>query len=719
MLYFVKHPLPFDWEQMKRRSLALICLLLLLFKLTGANALVAQETSFDQDVAPLLKTYCLQCHSGNDDAESDVNLKVLNSADVHQHLDLIQEVIQAIDFEEMPPADAPQPDDAIRQKLVSVLKGIVKEQAAKSSFASTPIRRVTRFQYNNAVVDLFDLNCVVFSLPERAMRVHSDSFRPESKKMADVVLVGNRPLGKSQMIEPRLSGVVPFPQDLRAEHGFDIQADHLSLSPLLMESFLNLGQSIVESPEFNRKRVGRWGQYFGSLKGSDTKHAPPVPAGKQRQQVATRLESMLTRAFRRPAESALVNRYTDYVMAKMDAGVSLEAAMKQAAAAMIASPKFLYLYNTGEEGSSQTQFNLASQLSFFLWGSIPDEQLMSLAAKGQLSDKKVLGQQVDRMLKDRKIKRFCDSFPTQWLQLDRIVSSTPSREKFGSFYFQNGGKYRMSMHMMLEPLLLFETVLIEDLPITQLIDSDFTYRSLLLNNMYGELKLEPKPNPKRVRGNNVGSLAFLRMPVTDKRTGGVITNAATMTMTSGVERTKPITRGAWIATVIFNNPPEPPPADVPELEETTVEGQDEMTLREQLSLHRTRASCRGCHEQLDPLGFALENFDPIGRWRVDYASELKIDVSGELFRQHKFETLDQFKAAILAEKDRFARGLAGHLLSFALARPLNAADQPALDKIVELTAKDGYKMKTLIKRVVLSEPFLRSAQVEQRTGEMP
>lgn len=711
---------------MKRHKLAnamisvfFVTMLTVSNSLVGQEVASGQEVKFDQDVAPLLKTYCFQCHSGDDDAESDVNLKSLSSATLHQHLELVQDVIQAIDFKEMPPSEATQPVPEDRQRLLAMLKGIVSRQSSQGSFTSAPIRRMTRLQYNNAVVDLFGLNCVVFSLPERAMRVHRDSFRPESKKMANVVWVGNRPLGKSQMIEPRLSGVVPFPQDLRAEHGFDNQADHLSLSPLLMESFLTLGQSIVESPEFNRKRVGRWQEYFGSLKpSSKTKSSEQsnVSAGEKREQVTARVKSMLSRAFRRPAEPALVKRYADYVVAKIDAGNSQDDAMKQAAAAMIASPKFLYLYDVDAGDPRSAEFNLASQLSFFLWGSIPDDQLLKLAAAGQLSRPEVLERQVERMLEDRKIKRFCDSFPTQWLQLDRIVSSTPSREKYGDFYFQNGGKYRMSMHMMLEPLLLFETVLIEDLPITQLIDSDFTYRSVLLNNMYGELKLPPPPNAKKF-GGNVASLAFLRMPVNDQRTGGVITNAATMTMTSGIERTKPITRGAWIATVIFNNPPEPPPADVPELDEETVSGHDELTLRERLDLHRTRENCRGCHEQLDPLGFALENFDPIGRWRVNYSTELKIDVSGELFRKHKFETLGQFKAAILAEKDRFTRGLAGHLLSFALARPLNAVDQPALDEIVAATAKDGYKMKTLIKRVVLSKPFLHCAKPRQPTGE--
>jgi hypothetical protein len=273
----------------------------------------------------------------------------------------------------------------------------------------------------------------------------------------------------------------------------------------------------------------------------------------------------------------------------------------------------------------------------------------------------------------------------------------PNRDKYPKFYFL---KYRDSMHMMMEPLLLFETVLIENQPITQLIDSDFTYRSGLLQDAYQQLG-----NGAKNKGSAVGVLSFHRVPVTDRRNGGVITNAAVMTMTSGPERTQPITRGAWVATVIFNNPPDPPPADVPALGEQPPAGQEQLTLRERLSMHRQRSDCKGCHEQIDPLGFALENYDPIGVWREKYENGRDVDMSGTLFRKHRFTNVIEFKDAILAEKDRFARALAGHLLSFGLARELGASDQIALDKIVAATVADDYKIQTLLKQVIMSDPF--------------
>ncbi|MGK0188705.1 MAG: hypothetical protein ACI9R3_004518, partial [Verrucomicrobiales bacterium] len=327
------------------------------------------------------------------------------------------------------------------------------------------------------------------------------------------------------------------------------------------------------------------------------------------------------------------------------------------------------------------------------------QELLDLAAAHELLKPEVIGLQFSRMMRDQKLKRFCDSFPSQWLQLERIISSNPNREQFPDFYFL---KYRDSMHMMMEPLLIFETVLVENQSILQLIDSDFTYRSALLQEAYEELAIDGF----KKKGNEVVVLNFHRMPVTDRRNGGVITNAAVMTMTSGPERTQPITRGAWVAGVIFNNPPEPPPANVPVLGEKPPEGQEHLTLRERLSMHRERADCRGCHEQIDPLGFALENYDPVGNWRTHYVNEREVDMAGTLYRKHSFRNIVEFKDAILAEKDRFARGFAAHLLSFALARELGPADQIAVEEIAARAADDDYRIQTILKGVITSEPFL-------------
>jgi hypothetical protein len=260
--------------------------------------------------------------------------------------------------------------------------------------------------------------------------------------------------------------------------------------------------------------------------------------------------------------------------------------------------------------------------------------------------------------------------------------------------------------MIMEPLLLFEAVLIENRPIQELIQPDFSYRSEALSRFY--------------RHERVGNVTptkddFVRVPITSKREGGVITNAAVMTMTSDPVRTKPITRGAWVVDVVFNNPPKPPPADVPPLPENNQPGaKANLTIREKLKVHQQRADCAGCHAKIDPYGFALENFDPVGRWRDSYEGKLPIDTSGKL-NQQPFANLEEFKEALLRDKDRFTRALAGHLLAYGLGREVSAADQPALDRIVKATVAEEYRIRALIRHVALSQPFSQKFNPEKKS----
>lgn len=650
----------------------------------------SQVNPFADFLLPTFQKNCIKCHGEKGKVKGKVNLfKLESAADLTHNLELVEDMIDVLEFEEMPPEKEPPLAPEVRKRLVAELRSLLsKTVAEEKSYAPTPLRRMNRFQYNNAVQDLFALKPVVFTLPERMLRDHSNYFQPASGKMPDNLKAGSRPLGKSQLIEKRLAGVTAFPQDLRAEHGFDNRGDHLTLSPLLLESFLKLSRSIVESPDFNQQNVGIWKEFF----------AAPPPDADLEKATRARMWTFLTRAFRRPVEEQLVERYAGHLLAQVKAGQSYTDSAKESASAALASPRFLYLYErAATKGRSERvdDFELASRLSFFLWGSIPDAELLARAGKQTLHQPEILTEQIDRMLNHAHLKRFCDSFPSQWLQLERIVSSIPNQEKFPSFFF---AKYRASMHMMLEPLLLFETVLVEDRSILQLIDPDFSYRSGLLEAWYRD---DGKPR----KGGQVTAIAFKRVPVKDRRQGGVITNAAVMTMTSNPNRTQPITRGAWIASVIFNDPPEPPPADVPPLPEVVSADTAKLTLRERFETHRTRPDCAGCHVRIDPLGFALENYGPTGIWRDKYANGRTVDSSGVLFKKHKFTDPVEFKDAILAEKDRFARGFAAHLLSFSLGREVGPADSPALDQIVAESAEAGYRLRSMIRQVALSEPF--------------
>ncbi len=642
-------------------------------------------------IFPALQEHCIQCHGKDGKVKGKVDLRPLATAGERPASpELLTKILNAVKDREMPPEDEPPLEDTTHLKLVAALETRLAESIRTSAVPPrTPVRRMNRFQYANAVEDLLELKVELFALPERVVREYDGYFQPASGKMPDTLKAGNRPLGKSQLIAPRLNGVAPFPQDLRAEHGYDTRGDLITLSPLLMESFLTLSRSIVDSPDFGPKTCGQWQALLAG-----------APKGEKKEDaLRERTRRFLTRAFRRPVEEAVLERYVAHGQARLKAGATITECMKDVVAAALVSPQFLYLYDgatTGNKPELLDDYELASRLSFFLWGSLPDEALLDAAAAGTLRDPATFAAQADRLMNDRRMKRFCDSFAGQWLKIEHALASEPKKDLYPDFYFAIRG----TSQMMLEPLLIFETVFVENRSILDFIHSDFTYRSDVLARFY---RGEPQPPPWT---QYVMPQPFHRMPVTSKREGGVITSAAVLTMTSNATRTQPITRGAWLVGVIFNDPPPPPPADVPALDE---EGHHtdtkHLTLRQKLALHQERADCAACHAKIDPYGFALENYDAVGRWRKTYEQGQPIDSSGKLFNQRPFANIEEFKDGLLAEKDRFARAFATHLLTYALGREVKPADQPALDRIVRASATDGYRLRTLMRQIALSEPF--------------
>ena len=647
--------------------------------------------SFDTKIKPFFQEHCFKCHGKNDKIKGKFDLREYNNhTDFLKDAEKIEDIISVILDEEMPPEEEPRIDEQKRIQILDELKNRLAQAIKENKTPSvTPIRRMNRFQYANAVKDLLKLRVEVYPLPERMMRDRSNYFKPETGKVPLKLTVSSRPLGKSGLIEPRLAGVAPFPQDLRAEHGFDNRGDHLSLSPFLMESFLNLGRSIVLSENFNRRNCNLWPDLFEEPK--DKRLIDEI--------IYERLSQFITRAFRRPVDQKTLFRYYSHATQLISSGQSYQNAIKEIVSAVLASPRFLYLYDTNlesERTNKVNEYELASRLSFFLWGSIPDDILIKHAREKSLSKPGVLRAQVERMLNDRKIKRFCDTFPSQWLQLDRIISSVPDPIKYPDFYYAPPN-YRTTMDMMMEPLLLFETILIEDRPIVEFIDSNYSYRSKRLSKWYDS----------KVEGRLGGpvTMAFERVSINDRKQGGVITSAAVMTMTSGPEETKPITRGAWISGVIFNDPPEPPPADVPTLDDENAKVLKNMTLRERFSSHRDNPDCAGCHKKLDPLGFALDNYDAVGRWREKYENGRDVDSSGRLFKKHDFKNIVEFKDALIIEKDRFTRAFVSHLLSFSLGRQLNASDSSTVDLVAKKVRESDYSLRAMIHEIIQSELF--------------
>jgi hypothetical protein len=654
-------------------------------------------------------SHCIKCHGKDGKVKGKVNLKELKSSNaLLAKPDLIETLIKVLKDREMPPEDEPPLPEVERKNMVVWLKEILSESLKDEPFLHTSIRRMNRFQYNNAVVDLLELDREIFRLNERLMRRREDYFKPETRKMPAQVRVSSRPLSKDidNQRPEGFKGVASFPQDKRAEHGYDNRADHLTLSPLLMESFLNLSQTISESPDLNSKECRSWPWLFASP-GAGTEE-------KIEESIHSRLTKFLRRAFRGPVDPVTLNRFIKFALKQHGDGASLENTMRSVVGVVLGMPDFLYFYEApkvettddkGINAQSIADYELASRLALFFWSSIPDDLLLDLAEKGQLSDLKVLSSQIDRMLDDRRSSRFCDNFPAQWLQLDRLITSVPDPKKFPYFYLVDG--YRSSMHMLPEPLLLFETIYIEDRSIVELLDPKFTWEN-------GMLKANYEGHSKA--GHDVVTQLFKRVPLNDPRRGGVITNAAVMTMTATPTRTQPITRGAWINAVIFNEPPEPPPADVPPLPEANTEELAKLTIRERLAAHREREDCAGCHNKIDPMGFALENYGPTGVWRDKYENGREVDVSGILFNQYMFKTFLEFKQFVIKEKHRFIRGFIAHLLSYALSRELGPADSPALDEMTARAIAGEDNMRAVLKSIAMSEPFLMKDNFKKKVS---
>ncbi|MDE0737329.1 MAG: DUF1592 domain-containing protein, partial [Pirellulaceae bacterium] len=362
-----------------------------------------------QPVLSVLQQKCLKCHGG-DEVNGEVDFKQVNTAEKFRgQPKMIDRMINAIADNSMPPEDEPPLDEKTRVELLAALKTMLREATAGKANSSVRIRRLNRFQYNNTVKDLFQLKQDLFGLPEKLMTRYDNYLHRGMNKMPDVVQVA------SHSLKPQagLRDVNPFPKDARANHGFDNQANQLTLSPLLLDAFLRLSVSLVESPDFNDKTVGVWKDLFQA----------PAEGTDQAVEAKRRLETFLKRAFRGPVDEETVGRYVAYTEKNLGNGLPFTESMKKVVSAILSSPRFLY--RTVGADASERQFELASNLSYVLWGSCPDDELLQLAENGELSGQEVLQKTVLRMMADPRIERFLDTFPSQWMQLENLLAATP------------------------------------------------------------------------------------------------------------------------------------------------------------------------------------------------------------------------------------------------------------------------------------------------------
>jgi hypothetical protein len=405
-------------------------------------------------------------------------------------------------------------------------------------------------------------------------------------------------------------------------------------------------------------------------------------------------KQFLSRAYRRPVTSEEVDRLLERVLEGKDRfNLSALEAIRYGLQTVLSSPEFLLLFEPSSPGEAPrpvNDFEFANRLSYFLWSTMPDEELRAVAAAGRLHTPAVWQAQVSRMLADPRAREFAENFAGQWLHVRDYESVMPANE-----YQTYDAELREASAE--EPIAFFEEVTRKNLSILNFLASDFTLVNDRLAEFYGIAG---------VQGSQFRRVELLP----EHNRGGVLTMAGLLTYLADGTRTLPVRRGAFILEEIFNDPPPPPPPNAGEIQ-PNVKG-EKLTVRQRLEQHRSDPICASCHAKIDPLGLALENYDAIGAWRERQNGERfrsakapPIDVSGRLFNGKSFTTLAEFKHVLLEEKGRFARALCEKMLTYALGRPVGFTDHATIDDMLAQLKADDYRMQSLIMAVVSSEPF--------------
>lgn len=394
------------------------------------------------------------------------------------------------------------------------------------------------------------------------------------------------------------------------------------------------------------------------------------------------------RAFRRPVTAQELDKLVALYQLVRSKGDPYERGIQVAVTAVLASPSFIFRMETdsrpAEAGTEWIgHYALASRLSYFLWSSMPDDELFRLAADGKLGDAREIERQVDRMLKSPKAKALADDFAGQWLNLRLLETMTPDPGVF------EGWTDQLKADMVAETKAFFMHVVQNDRTVVDFLEADYAFLNARLAEHYG------------VEG--VSGDQLRRHEMRSPRRGGLVTQGSMLTVTSNPNRTSPVKRGKWILDNILGGTPPPPPPDVGAIEDDA-KAMDESSLREKMERHRRDPNCAGCHARMDPLGFALDNFDGVGRWR-EKDGKWPIDDSGALPDGTKFNGAEGLQKLLVRRKDDFAEVLGSKLLTYALGRGLEPADDPTVQRIGGRAVKNGYRFSELVKGVATSDAF--------------
>ena len=404
------------------------------------------------------------------------------------------------------------------------------------------------------------------------------------------------------------------------------------------------------------------------------------------------LSTLMRRAYRRPVtDNDLQTPFELYQAARAaDGGVDFDAGIEMGLAAVLVSPEFLFRIERDPAGVPPdtpyriSDLELASRLSFFLWSSIPDDALLDMALGGELSQPAVLEQQVRRMLADSRSENLVTNFAAQWLHLRNLDAITPDMRMFPDFDDNLRQAFRQ------ETELFFDSVMREDRSVLDLLRANYTFLNERLAKHY---------DIPHIYGSRFRRVTFDE----DSTRGGLLRHGSILLATSYATRTSPVIRGKWVLDNVLGVPPPPPPPNVPELEDTKT-GEHASSMRERLAAHRANPACASCHRLMDPVGFALENYDAVGRWRTTEA-DVPIDASGTLFDGTTFDGVTELQAALLQRPELFVTTVTEKLLTFATGRGVEYYDAPAVRAILREAQATDYRFSSLVLGVVNSMPF--------------
>ena len=616
--------------------------------------LQAQPTPYSFSQAQTyLTTYCKACHSGKAAVGGFAIERVAAPDSLSTEAQKWAALSRRVHNGEMPPKNSPAPGLDERQQFTEWVTASLRAQACGDSGAGlvpgpAPLRRLNRDEYTATIQDLFDLHLDIGSA---------------------------------------------LPIDGAGGEGFDNAAETLFLSPLHSEKYMEVAQRTVDfaAREFkSRQKI---------LIAKPGRGVTPEQAARKI------LTAFLPNAFRRPVTEADIAPYVALYRAARAEGQEHEPAVFFAIRGALVSPMFLYRLeppNPGNTVRALDQYSYASRISYFVWGSMPDEFLFDIAAKGKLHDPEVIKQILPRMLRHDRAEVFARRFIEQWLHTRDLQGDKAPDAKLFPAYTKDED---LRGDIRLQPVYFLRELLARNLSVLNFIDSTHTIGTRHLEKHF-DLKMP-------LNANNRTQPQWVELPAGSNR-GGLLGMPAIQTVSSYPYRTSPVLRGAWILESILGTPPPPPPPDVPALEESQDTAAPK-TMRERLEKHRANAACASCHSRIDGLGFAMENYDVIGRWRTEDAGK-SVDTSGELSDGAKFEGPAGLKTTLMARKDLFLRNLTRKMLGFALGRGLTLRDSCTVEEIVAKVKEKDYAAQALVEAIVLSVPFRYQAPKPEPKG---